>query len=89
MLYLVVYVVLFILNIPLYKWIFRRIFDNVDDLKQSVKYAFTPDIISLFRRRFWKDQWGELKLSVFLGSCFFIFAIECAIMTKILDVIFQ
>ena len=62
---LLIYVVLFILNIPIYKWIFRRIFDDVDDLKQSVKYSFTPDIISLFRRRFWKDQFGELKLSVF------------------------
>lgn len=53
---LLIYVVLFILNIPIYKWIFRRIFDDVDDLKQSVKYSFTPDIISLFRRRYWKDQ---------------------------------
>ncbi|WP_127591203.1 hypothetical protein [Paenibacillus lautus] len=86
---LLMYVVLFILNIPIYKWIFRRVFDDVDDLKQSVKYSFTPDIISLFRRRFWKDQFGELKLSVFYFCCLGIFVIECVVLTKVVDVIFQ
>jgi len=86
---LLLYVVLFVLNIPIYKWIFRRIFDNVDDLKQSVKYSFTPDIISLFRGRFWKDQWGELKLSVFIFCCLGIFVIECLVVARVVDVIFQ
>lgn len=86
---LLIYVVLFILNIPIYKWIFRRIFDDVDDLKQSVKYSFTPDIISLFRRRFWKDQFGELKLSVFYFCCLLIFVMECVVAAKVIDVIFR
>ncbi|MGG3506566.1 hypothetical protein ABES58_13920 [Paenibacillus lautus] len=86
---LVMYMVLFVLNIPIYKWIFGRIFDDADDLKQSVKYSFTPDIISLFRRRFWKDQWGELKLSVFICCCLGIFVIECVVVAKVVDVIFR
>lgn len=85
---LLLYGILFVLNIPIYKWIFRRIFDNVDDLKQSVKYSFTPDIISLFRGRFWKDQFGELKLSVFCFCCLLIFVIECVVVTWMIDVIF-
>ncbi|MFE0556991.1 hypothetical protein ACFW1P_13815 [Paenibacillus sp. NPDC058910] len=86
---LLMYVILFILNIPIYKWMFRRIFENVDDLKQSVKYSFTPDLISLFRRRFWKDQFGELKMSVFYFCCLGIFVIECVVVTWVVDMIFH
>ena len=32
-----------------------------------MKFYFTPDIISLFRGKFWEDNWAETKLALWLG----------------------
>lgn len=32
-----------------------------------MKFYLTPDIISLFRGKFWEDYWAETKLALWLG----------------------
>lgn len=77
----IVVIALLVVNIPIYKIIFRLVFKDVDDFNESVKYSFTPDIFSLIKRRFWKDQFGELKLS------FFIFLVFMLILTEYIFII--
>lgn len=79
-------IILLIVNIPLYKVIYRFIFRDSDDFRESVKYSFTPDIFSLFRGRYWKDQIGEAKLSFFVIACILAVAFEYFIIKSIISI---
>lgn len=80
-------VVLLIANIPVYRFIFRLIFKSSDDFKESVKYSFTPDIFSLFKGKYWKDQIGEAKLSFFIFACVIVIIAEFAVIQAIIRAI--
>lgn len=80
-------IVLVLLNIPVYRKIFYFIFRDSDDFRESVRYSFTPDIFSLFRGRYWKDQMGELKLSIFIMACIAVVALEYLIIGSLLNVL--
>ena len=73
-------VVLLIVNIPLYKIIFKAMF------KESVRYSFTPDLFSLFRGQYWKDQIGEAKLSFFIIACISAIAFEYFIIKAVIGI---
>jgi len=49
---------------------FRLMFPSNDEFAESVKYSFTPDIVSLFKGEYSKDYLGELRLGgwLFLGG---------------------
>ena len=49
--------------VPLYMLLFK----DWDDFLESVKFWLMPDIISMFRGKYWEDAWAELKLLVWLG----------------------
>ncbi|HKL76427.1 MAG TPA: hypothetical protein VJ881_10215 [Halanaerobiales bacterium] len=78
--------ILLFLNIPLFKLIYRKIFIDKDDLKESVKYSVIPDIYSLFKGNFFKDIFGEFKLKVFLITCIIIIGLEFVIIKNILSI---
>lgn len=78
--------VLLIVNIPLYKVIYKFIFRDSDDFRESVKYSFTPDLFSLFRGRYWKDQIGEAKLSFFIIACIAAVAFEYLIIKSVIGI---
>lgn len=80
----IIIIILLVVNIPVYKIISKFIFKDSDDFKESVQYSFTPDIFSLFKGRFWKDQIGESKLSIFLLLCFMAIAIEFMVIKAII-----
>lgn len=82
-------VILLVLNIPIYRKIFYFIFRDSDDFRESVRYSFTPDIFSLLRGRYWKDQMGELKLSIFIVACIAVVAFEYLIIGSLLNVFFN
>ena len=46
---------------------FRFIFSDKEEFFECIKYWLMPDIVSLFRGRYWDDFWSELKLFVWLG----------------------
>ncbi len=64
------WVVLALLNIPVYlglgRWVF---FDDWDDFFRCVRYWLTPDVISLFRGEYMDDFWGSTKLVIFVILC--------------------
>lgn len=81
----IIVIVLLIVNIPLYKIIFRLIFRDYDDFEEAVKYSFTPDIYSLFKGRYWKDQIGEAKLSFFALACIIAIVVEYSIIKALIN----
>ena len=82
-------VILLVLNIHIYRKIFYFIFRDSDDFRESVRYSFTPDIFSLLRGRYWKDQMGELKLSIFIVACIAVVFLEYLVIGSLLNVFFN
>lgn len=59
------------LSTPIYIT-FAKIFwgEKFESLGETIKFLFTPDILSLFRGRFWDDWYATTKFNVFLLLCF-------------------
>lgn len=77
--------ILIFVNIPLYKKIFYYIFEDVEDFRESLRFSFTPDMFSLFRREYVRDQVGEFKLGGFFISCIFVVGFEFFILGSIFN----
>ena len=43
--------------------------EHFDSLGETIRFLFTPDIISLFRGEYWDDWHATLKFNVFLFLC--------------------
>lgn len=74
-----------ILNIPLYKFLFKKFFADQEDFKESVNYALIPDFISLFGGKYGKDLSAELKLKLFLLTIGLILGGEIFLLKKVVD----
>ena len=48
------------------RFLFRVMFEDASEFWECVRYAFTPDLFSLFRGRFFEDMAKSFKLSLFL-----------------------
>jgi len=64
------WIILAIVNAPVYWLIGWLVFDTWDEFWECVKYWLMPDIVSWFRGEALDDMWAEMKL--------FIFALMCA-----------
>lgn len=83
-----VLIVLIIINaFTVYKFIFNMIFSDMDDFEESLRFSLTPDIISLFRGEYWKDQAGEIKLGFFIMLCIIATAMEYWLINGLVQVI--
>ncbi|WP_234340163.1 hypothetical protein [Gorillibacterium timonense] len=80
--------VLLVANIPVYRYLFRVFFGSRDEFREAVKYSFTPDLLSLFRGRYWKDQFGEAKLSFFFFCCVMAVVVEFVVLRSLLLMMF-
>ena len=47
--------------------LYMLLFKDWDDFLECVKFWLIPDIISMFRGKYWVDAWAELKFLVWLG----------------------
>ena len=47
--------------------LYMLLFEDWDDFLECVKFWLIPDIISMFRGKYWEDAWAELKLLLWLG----------------------
>lgn len=47
--------------------LYYLLFKDFDDFVESVKYCFTPNIISAFKGKWLEDAWAEIKILIFLG----------------------
>ena len=77
-------IILLAANIPIYKKLFKVFFPSEDDFKESVKYYFTPDLVSLFRGEYFKDRFSQGLLGIFLLSCGIVVAFEYTMINHII-----
>lgn len=68
--------ILIILNIPIYKWLFKKFFPSSGEFSEALNYYFTPDIFSLFKGNYTKDVLAEFKLGAFVFCCIILTALE-------------
>lgn len=84
---ILILIVLGILNIPVYKWSFKKIFGSKEVFYECLKYDFTPDLISLFRGELLKDMAAEYRLSGFILLNVIVFMTEYFLLNGILSLI--
>ncbi|WP_222708650.1 hypothetical protein [Paenibacillus sp. N3.4] len=77
--------ILLVVNIPVYRLLFRVFFTDDDDFKESVKYSLTPDLISLFRGRYWKDKFGQTKITFFAVLCVVVVLLEVFLVQQMIS----
>lgn len=46
--------------------LFSVLFGSREEFLGCVKFWFTPDVFSIFKGQFYEDQWGEVKLLVWI-----------------------
>lgn len=81
----IIILLLIVINIfTVYKLLFRILFNDMDDFKESIRYTATPDIYSLFKGKYIKDKIGETKLGLFVVLCALITVIEYSIVSYFL-----
>jgi len=83
---LVMIIVLFLLNIPIYKFLFRIFFVDENDYNESIRHTFTPNIISFFRGEYWKDRINTARLQFFILICIGIVVLEYIVLNKLIDI---
>lgn len=83
----IIAIVLLVANIPVYKKILRIIFRDREDVNDSIKYSFTPDLFSFFKGNYWKDKIGEAKITAFIFCCVSVVVIELLIIKWIIAII--
>lgn len=63
------WVVLAILNLPLYLGLGWVIFQSWSDFWECVRFYLTPNWYAMIRGELLDDWWGTLKIIVFVGLC--------------------
>lgn len=82
---LIVLILIGINSFTVYKFIFNRIFIDVDDFHESLRYSLTPDIISLFKCEYFRDRVAEFKLGFFVMFCVIATVVEYWIVNGIIQ----
>ena len=76
-------IILVVANGPLYRAIGSLLFENADDVQDAVYYWLIPDIIALFRRNWWEEQWAGFRLGIFAVVSGLTVAAEYTAITKL------
>jgi hypothetical protein len=66
---IILILILLVINFPVYRFIFGLIFASSEDYDESVRYTFTPNIISFFRGEYWDDKFRSTQLSFYIFLC--------------------
>lgn len=59
-------IVLIVINIPIFIKLFKIMFPSRFDFMESLRYATTHNMVSLFRGQYTNDRIAESRLSLFL-----------------------
>ncbi|MFC1601869.1 hypothetical protein ACFL34_05915 [Candidatus Sumerlaeota bacterium] len=63
------WVILSVVNIPLYVVVGYAFFDSWDKFFESITCWLTPDMVSAARGDYWDDRAGTFRLFLFLLTC--------------------
>lgn len=78
-------IVLILVNIPVYRFLFRLFFVDEEDYDKSVKYVFTPNLLSLFRGEYFKDRMATARLKFYIFLCAIVVILEYLLLDKAMD----
>jgi hypothetical protein len=67
--YLITFVVLLIINIPVYLLIGKLLFRNWENFWDAFDWLSIPNFLTLFDKEYWIDWWAHFRLVIFLISC--------------------
>jgi len=63
-----IWIVIAVVNIPLYLFLIWVIFDDLAGFVEALKYAIKPDLLSMIQGEWDKDWTAELKLLAFTAA---------------------
>ena len=63
------WIILSVVNLPIYFFLAWILFRDWAGFIECAKFWLTPDIFSAFQGQYWEDQWGEMKLWVWVIAC--------------------
>lgn len=69
-----------IINIPIYRYLFKTFFPTYGEFNEALNYSIRPDLFSLFKGEYFKDIGAEMKLKFFLGLCALLLFGEIALL---------
>jgi hypothetical protein len=69
-----------IVNIPVYRYLFKAFFPTHGDFNEALNYSIRPDLFSLFKGEYLKDVGAEMKLKFFIGLCALLLFGEIALL---------
>ena len=81
---IVSFIVFNVINIPVYRFLFRQIFPKKREFQEALRFSFRPDLFSLFKRELREDLTAEMKLGLFLVCCAVLFTAEIQLTQKYL-----
>ena len=76
------WIILVIVNIPVYFGLGRLFFRTWGDFVEAVCFCNTPDIFSAFRGQYYEDRWASLKMTCWLLLCLLTLYGEYDLITK-------
>lgn len=76
--------ILIIVNIPIYKYLFKKFFYNVGNFYECIRYSCPSDWDSLRNGDYLNDWFSGMKLLFFGGCCSLIVGIEYFIVVSII-----
>ena len=79
-----IWVIIGCVNIPVYFFIGKLFFGDMAGFFESLRYWFTPNIISMFRGKWTQDVGHTWKLIIWLVVCFACVYSEAKLVGKIL-----
>ena len=56
-----------IVGIVVMALLFKPIFKTSDHFRECLRYAFTPDLISMFRGEYGEDWFASMKIGLWVG----------------------
>lgn len=74
--------ILLLVNLPIYYFVFKKIFESKDEFLDAIKYYFQPDMLSTAKGELPKDMKASQKIGMFLLICILIFAFEDFVLSK-------
>ena len=69
-------IILAVANVPIYLLVGKTWFGGWRGFVESLRFWFTPDIVSLFRGEYWQDHAESFRLITFLALCVGLIAAE-------------
>jgi hypothetical protein len=75
-------------NLPVYWFVSRVFFKDLDELGEAIGFLFTPELFSALGGAYWDDIWAETKLLVFVATCVVITHMEHSLLGETLMAMF-